>query len=79
MVPDNRATSGFPWRRLMALGLGVLKLHPASFWSMTPRELGAALEGAGVLPRGADALDRATLDRLIQRYPDQGADHGRGD
>ena len=27
----------------MAAGLGLLRLPPAHFWSMTPRELGAAL------------------------------------
>jgi uncharacterized phage protein (TIGR02216 family) len=29
----------------MAAGLGVLGLAPAAFWSMTPRELTAALRG----------------------------------
>lgn len=70
----------FPWRRAMVLGLGVLRLPPAAFWSMTPRELEAALEG---LRGGAVAPDqsmgRAALGRLMARYPDEpkgGPPHG---
>ena len=33
----------FPWSDVMAFGLGVLKLTPAEFWAMTPRELGHAV------------------------------------
>lgn len=41
-------------------------LAPAAFWSMTPRELAAALGG----PRAGLGPDRATLDRLMRRFPD---------
>ena len=54
----------------MAFGLGVLRLAPDQFWRMTPRELAAALEGAS--GRGP-ALDRATFNQLITRYPDGSA------
>jgi uncharacterized phage protein (TIGR02216 family) len=53
----------------MAAGLGVLRLSPAHFWSMTPRELAAALDG--VSGRSAPPpLDRRDLEHLIARYPD---------
>ena len=57
------------WDRLMAVGLGALRLSPAEFWSMTPRELRAAI---GPLP-GADAPGRDALDALMMRFPDEEA------
>lgn len=59
----------FPWAEAMQLGLGVLRLPPDQFWRMTPRELAAAIAGrrGGATP----PLDRAALDELMQRYPDQ--------
>ena len=54
----------------MAAGLGLLRLPPAHFWSMTPRELEAALR-ALLGPTHADApLPRAALARLMDRFPD---------
>lgn len=51
----------------MQLGLCTLKLAPAAFWAMTPRELAAALNLRG----GAEApLDRTAFDALRARYPD---------
>ena len=58
------------WDRLMALGLGVLRLSPLEFWSMTPRELRAALDAALGPAPGMDAPDRAALDALLARFPD---------
>jgi uncharacterized phage protein (TIGR02216 family) len=60
---------GFPWRDVMAFGLGRLHLAPRDFWAMTPRELAAAAEGMGG-PRLAPPA-RAALEALMQRYPDQ--------
>ena len=61
----------------MGLGLGVLRLPPAQFWQMTPRELRAALEGAGCIKPAPDRPDRGTLVALMMRYPDgEGANHG---
>jgi uncharacterized phage protein (TIGR02216 family) len=54
----------------MAAGLGLLRLAPAAFWSMTPRELEAALR-ALLGPSHADApLSRTALAQLMARYPD---------
>ena len=58
-------SDGFPWRPLMELGLGVLRLPPRDFWAATPRELAAAL---GVAQR--QPLTRGSLDQLMQRFPD---------
>jgi uncharacterized phage protein (TIGR02216 family) len=54
----------------MRVGLGVLRLAPAVLWSMTPRELAAALDGALGPSPGQDAIDRPSLARLMARYPD---------
>jgi uncharacterized phage protein (TIGR02216 family) len=54
----------------MAAGLGLLRLPPAHFWSMTPRELEAAL-GALLGPARSDApLPRAALAAMMARFPD---------
>jgi uncharacterized phage protein (TIGR02216 family) len=52
----------------MAFGLGVLRLSPGAFWSMTPRELAAA--AVGVFGRAPSAPSRATLEALMRDYPD---------
>jgi uncharacterized phage protein (TIGR02216 family) len=55
----------------MAAGLGLLRLDPRAFWSMTPRELSAAL-GAVLGPgRGERPPSRSDLAALMQRFPDQ--------
>ena len=56
---------GFPWRRMMELGLGVLRLSPAEFWAATPREIAAAFP-----LHGRDVPGRAVLDGLMQQFPD---------
>lgn len=61
------------WPSLMRAGLGVLRLAPDTFWSMSPVELCHALQGAGVLPIGG-GLDRARLDQLMAAYPDAASD-----
>jgi uncharacterized phage protein (TIGR02216 family) len=50
------------------VGLGLLRLSPKDFWSMTPREFAIA---AG-LSRRTSALppDRADLQRLMREFPD---------
>jgi len=54
----------------MAAGLGLLRLRPADFWSMTPRELEAALRGL-LGPTHLDVpLPRSALVQLMSRYPD---------
>jgi uncharacterized phage protein (TIGR02216 family) len=58
----------------MSAGLGLLRLRPADFWSMTPRELAAALSGLlGPAPTAAP-LPRTTLTALMARYPDRSSE-----
>jgi uncharacterized phage protein (TIGR02216 family) len=52
----------------MAFGLGVLRLGPRDFWSMTPRELFRAAEG--VYGRDAAPMSRDALDALMRNHPD---------
>ncbi len=53
----------------MEAGLGVLRLAPAAFWAMTPRELAAALGHS----RASTTLARADLTQLMARFPDGAA------
>jgi uncharacterized phage protein (TIGR02216 family) len=53
----------------MAIGFGVLRLSPADFWSMTPRELAAAT-GAIAGTGSAAPIDRVSLSELMHRFPD---------
>jgi uncharacterized phage protein (TIGR02216 family) len=55
----------------MAAGLGLLRLHPPDFWSMTPRELDAALRGILGPLQGMAPLRRSALSALMSRYPDK--------
>lgn len=55
----------------MAIGLGVLRLAPAEFWAMTPRELEAALRGLYGLPGSGEPMEREQLAALMRRYPDK--------
>ena len=60
-------SSLIPWRELMTFGFGTLRLSSQAFWSMTPREINAALEahyGAAVAARRSD------LERLMTLFPD---------
>ena len=58
----------FPWSEAIGFGLGVLRLPPAQFWTMTPRELAFAIRAVrGAVP---EPIDRAALDELMQKFPD---------
>ena len=48
----------------MQLGFAELRLAPRDFWSMTLKELNAAL------PR-ARPMSRSDLDVLMERFPDE--------
>jgi uncharacterized phage protein (TIGR02216 family) len=48
-----------------------LRLSPADFWSMTPRELSLALLGAAGIPVSTAGFARTDLDSLMQRFPDR--------
>jgi uncharacterized phage protein (TIGR02216 family) len=56
----------------MAIGLGVLRLPPQAFWSMTTVELAAAIDGlrGRPSPLAAAPLTRAELLALMERFPD---------
>jgi uncharacterized phage protein (TIGR02216 family) len=54
----------------MAMGMGALKLAPATFWALTPREFDAALEGHFGRRRASGTLARADLDALMAAFPD---------
>jgi uncharacterized phage protein (TIGR02216 family) len=54
----------------MAAGLGLLRLDPRSFWSMTPKELEAALRALNGSARAEIPLVREELAALMRRYPD---------
>lgn len=54
----------------MEIGLGVLGLAPTVFWSLTPRELQAALGGKFGTTGEGQAPTRTDLEALMQQYPD---------
>ena len=54
----------------MAAGLGTLRLAPRDFWTMTPRELDAALRGA-FGQSAMDPISRKELSALMGKYPDK--------
>jgi uncharacterized phage protein (TIGR02216 family) len=60
----------FPWDTAMTAGLGMLRLAPRDFWSMTPRELDAALRGALGLVAMVPAMTRSDLVALMAEFPD---------
>lgn len=59
----------------MTLGLGILRLDPRAFWSMTLPEFSAAARAVtGSASRSADAAPRPArgdLAALMSRFPDQ--------
>lgn len=54
----------------MRLALGRLRMTPATFWSMTPRELEAVVLGALGETSGIEPLGRQALAALMQQFPD---------
>lgn len=57
----------------MAAGFGVLRLSPATFWSLTLKELEAAIRGrsGGAMPISPPS--RADLNHLLSLHPDTGS------
>ena len=60
--------AAFPWREVMAFGLGRLAWPPEQFWAATPREIAAALQAHRDPTTGV--TDRAALSALMAAYPD---------
>jgi uncharacterized phage protein (TIGR02216 family) len=54
----------------MSTGLGLLRLSPAAFWSMTPREFERA--ASTVLPKRTGGPRRDDLAELMRKFPDDG-------
>ena len=54
----------------MAAGLGVLRLSPAAFWTMTPRELAMAWRALNGSTASSGPLARDELDGLMRQFPD---------
>jgi uncharacterized phage protein (TIGR02216 family) len=70
MKPDpSQEAKPFPWNEAIGFGLGVLRLPPDQFWRMTPRELAYAV--AAVRGPTRAPMERASLDRLMQMFPDR--------
>lgn len=57
----------FPWADAMRFGFGVLRLPSEAFWSLSVRELHAAMEAHS--PQ-RPTPERADLAALQRRYPD---------
>ena len=55
----------------MEMGLGALGLAPTVFWSLTPRELQAALRGKFGMTGESQAPTRNELEALMHQYPDE--------
>jgi uncharacterized phage protein (TIGR02216 family) len=53
--------------RLCSAASVLLGWRPEEFWNATPAELGLALQ----MPTEVESPDRATIDVLLQRFPDQ--------
>ncbi|MEI5664502.1 phage tail assembly chaperone [Bosea sp. CCNWLW174] len=59
----------FPWREVMAFGLGRLCWTPDAFWAASPREILAAVEAHRPAEAG-EPPSRTTLDALMRAHPD---------
>ena|SRR5690242_11866756 len=70
-APQDEGAGLYPFDEAIGFGLGVLKLSPDAFWTMTPRELALAAQALNLAlnPRGP-APQRADLEKLMERYPD---------
>lgn len=62
-------TDAFPWDEVMAIGLGVLRLAPKDFWTMTPREFERAVNLS--VGRRSTAPTRDALGHLMAAFPDR--------
>lgn len=58
----------FPWDEAMAFAFSVMRLSPAEFWALTPRELALAMQP---LLRARSAPNRSELERLLNDFPDR--------
>lgn len=59
-----------PWPELMAFGIGHLRLSSKEFWSMSLRELDAAIEGRLGKSKTYSSVTRNHLVELMREHPD---------
>jgi uncharacterized phage protein (TIGR02216 family) len=67
---DSKADAvdgGIPWAEICRFGLSRLRLDPAHFWRLTPREI--ALMADTAVP-ARDVPTRDGLGALMQHFPD---------
>ena len=55
---------------MIGVGIGLLHLSPDDFWSMTPREITAAMNLLFGDEQKHKAPGRDCLERLMQKFPD---------
>jgi uncharacterized phage protein (TIGR02216 family) len=65
----NAAGGALGLDELMTFGLGLLRLPPAAFWAMTPRELSAAMRVWVAV--GDERIGRGNLSELMRKFPDR--------
>lgn len=63
-----------PWQKLMAFGLGQLKLSANQFWSMTLREMDMAIEGGLGRSTQSNVISNKSLNALMETHPDMKMD-----
>jgi uncharacterized phage protein (TIGR02216 family) len=56
------------WPELIGLACGVMRMSPADFWAMSPREFDAAARPF-IAPQ-SEAPARRALDALMRQFPD---------
>ena len=67
MDAEEREGCPFPWREVLSVGLGVLKLAPNILWAMTLPEFQAAVRGhSGDVGRGP-SIARATFEDMMKK------------
>lgn len=59
------------WRALFAFAVLRLGLAPGAVWALSVGEWTAIAEAAAAAGAGADGLDGAALEHLLQQYPDE--------
>ncbi|MGB7431457.1 MAG: phage tail assembly chaperone [Ahrensia sp.] len=60
-----------PWSQIMAFGFGRLGLSPDAFWSMSLREMNAAIRWHLPHLGSTPGMNRTGLADLMKQFPDQ--------
>ncbi len=64
-----KSAEPFPWKEAMGFGFGVLRLSSKDFWSMTVRELEAAMQAH--FGTSDATVSRQWLRETMEKNPDQ--------